>query len=71
MRFPGGEYMSAVNVKLPNWGAGFRAATLFITADFQQVVIPVPNLPISALVCPGGYAKCNVCTEIGFLQKIK
>ncbi len=55
--------MSAVNVKLPNWGAGYRAATLFITADFQHVVIPVPNLPISALVGPGGYAKCNVCAK--------
>ncbi len=61
--------MSAVNVKWPNWGAGFRAATLFIPADFPQVVIPASNLPSNDLVCPGGYAKCGVCAKINQNEK--
>ncbi len=62
--------MSAVNVKSPNWGAGFRAATLFIPADFPQVVIPASNVVIHALVCPGGYAKCDVCAKYDFCKNV-
>ena len=49
--------MSAVNVKWPNWGSGFRAGAVLPCADFLQTSSLGSDLLIAALVYLGGVYK--------------
>ena len=62
------SHMNAVNVKLPNWGAGFRAPAIFPPADFLQTSSLGPDLVVDDLVCLGGIRKCVSAEKLHFAQ---
>ena len=51
------DHMSAVSVKWPNWGAGFRAPAILPCADFLQTSSLGSDLVVDDLVCLGGVYK--------------
>ena len=61
--------MSAVSVKLPNWGAGFRAPAILPCAVFLQTSSLGSDLVTDALVCLGGVYKYVFLKKVAFLNK--
>ena len=65
------SHMSAASVKLPNWGAGFRAPAMSPCADFLQTSSLGSDLLTAALVCLGGAWKYMCPGESSIFEKIE